>query len=318
MFPPVTYLTDCADANAQARLATRMGALFGTSPLMLPIESRNPQLRAGLTLLDVLRTTHMLGEAGFPTLTLINIAPRDGKWSNGVPFCYFRYGHHLVCSTFNPDTLALVRRHLGVETVMVTDVRTVVQHAADHWADFTQEEVEAIASTQFRSLWYLPLLAKWVVEGRDVPAEQAPIPLEGLDEPRVAVIDSFGNCKLTAQASSIAQTPGGRVEVSFVDHGVHLGTHEVTCYRRLSEVPQGESALITGSSGVDFVELVVASGSAAQRFGLSEGMSVHFHGTTERAPVSEEGNTENPDTIVVRLDDHRGLPVVGGQTHAVI
>lgn len=311
MFPPVTYLTDCADANAQARLATRMGALFGQTPLMLPIEGRSPELRAGLTLLDVLRTTHMLGEAGFPTLTLVNIAPRDGQWSNGAPFCYFRYGQHLVCSTFNPDTLSLVRLHLGVESVWVTDVRTVVQHAADNWADFSQAEVDAIATTQFRSLWYLPLLAKWVVEGREVPAEEVTIPMESLEEPRVAVIDSFGNAKLTCQASTIDHAPGKMLRVSFLDHGVMLGTHELTCYRTLSDVPQGESALITGSSGVDFVELVVASGSAAQRYGLSEGINVRFD------LVGGLGQ-DSDDHTVVSLDLHRAIPVVEGHPQAVV
>ncbi len=318
MFPPVTYLTDCADANDQVRLATRLGALFGSTPVLVPlpvkfpVEAGNPQLRAGFALLDVLRATEMLGEKGFPTLTLVNFAPRDGQWANGAPFCYFRYGHHLVCSTYSPDTLSLVRQHLGVEEVWVTDVRTVVQHAADHWADFTPEQVDAIATTQFRSLWYLPLLAKWLVEGRDVPAERVEIPTDGLEEARVAVVDSFGNCKLTCQASSIDHTPGRRVHISVHHHGAHLGSYEVTCYRKLSDVPQGESALITGSSGVDFVELVVAYGSAAQRFGLTEGMQVQVD------QQSGALSAEQADHTVVSLDAHRSMPVVTGHAQAVV
>ena len=49
---------------------------------------------------------------------------------------------------------------------------------------------------------------------------------------------------------------------------------EVRCYERLPQVPGGEAGLIVGSSGFDFAELVVRSGSAAERFGLREGVAL--------------------------------------------
>ena len=32
---PITYVTDCSDGNARARLSTRIGALFGQPPTII-------------------------------------------------------------------------------------------------------------------------------------------------------------------------------------------------------------------------------------------------------------------------------------------
>jgi S-adenosylmethionine hydroxide adenosyltransferase-like protein len=275
--PPVTCITDCTDENASARLSSRLSALFGHTPTLLPLRGSDPERSAALTLLDVLRATDLLGEDGFATVTLLNIAPRDGRWPNGAPFCFFRYGRHLVISTLSARVLSLVRRHLGVTQVQVTDVRTVVEAAAAGWARFDADEVETIVQTQFRSLWYVPLLARWLVEGRPVPATllDVQIPEGEQDEPpTVAVVDNFGNCKLDRPATELPgfEAPGGTtVEVYSARDG---RLHEVGCYQRLAQVPQGAPALVTGSSGFGFAELVVRSGSAAEFFGLREGSPV--------------------------------------------
>lgn len=168
--PPVISLTDCADPNALARQSARIAALFGATPSVLPLAGPDPEGVAALTLLDLLRATDLVGGPTHPAVVLVNIAPRDGHWPNGAPFCYFRHREHLVISTLNPRVLAPLSTFLGLTEVHVTDVREVLEAAAAQWAELAPAEVEEIARTQFRSLWYVPLLARWLVDGRPVPA----------------------------------------------------------------------------------------------------------------------------------------------------
>lgn len=283
--PPIISLTDCTDPNAVARLSARLAALFGHTPTILPLAGADPEGTAALTLLDLLRSGgELLGGAGRPTVVLVNIAPRDGHWPNGVPFCYFRHGGHLVISTLNQRVLEPLRRHLGVTEVAVTDVREVVEAAAAGWADLRPAEIEEIVRTQFRSLWYVPLLARWLVDARPVPARTEAVAAsgdgrgrnrtdgtDGTDDlvARVAVVDNFGNCKLDLPAEALpGYAAGGDLAVFDQISGLR---REVRCYPRLVDVPDGEPGLITGSSGFGFAELVVRGGSAARLFGLHEG-----------------------------------------------
>jgi hypothetical protein len=267
---PITYITDCSDGNARARLSTRIGALFGQSPTIVAADGPDPEAFAALTLLDCLRSTESLGEDGHPTITLLNIAPRDGQWPNGVPFCYFRYGDHLVASTFNARALSLVRRELGVGQVHVTDIREALE-AARAWADFTTAEIQQIAGTQFRSLWYLPLLAKWITDDRPVPSTQTAVPLTTDDDPTISVIDNFGNCKFDCSPTEIGFVIGAVLPVAGRTPDGTISVTGVTCYRHLTDVPRGTPGLIPGSSGSGFVELVIRGASAARHFGLQPG-----------------------------------------------
>ncbi|TDX03777.1 SAM hydroxide adenosyltransferase [Kribbella sp. VKM Ac-2566] len=262
----ITYITDCFDGNARARLSTRIGALFGQSPTVVAADGPDPESFAALTLLDCLRSLELLGEDGHPTITLLNIAPRDGVWPNGVPFCFFWHGKHLVASTFNARVLSLVRRELGIDHVYVTDIREAVTAAG-----FGADEIEKIATTQFRSLWYLPLLAKWVADGRRVPATETAVPEDLEDGPVVSVVDNFGNCKFDCGPDPIGFAIGETVPVAGRSQDGTLIVTDVTCYRHLTDVPRGGAGLIVGSSGTDFVELVIRGASAAQAFGLRTG-----------------------------------------------
>ena len=269
--PPVISLTDCADPNAVARQSARIAALFGATPTILPLAGPDPEGVAALTLLDLLRATDLVGGPTHPSVVLVNIAPRDGHWPNGVPFCYFRHGEHLVVTTFTPRVLEPLRTWLGLEQVQVTDVREVVEAAAGQWAELTADQVDEIARTQFRSLWYVPLLARWLVDGRPVPSRTEPVARTAADAGpvRVAVIDNFGNCKLDRPAAAVFGGAGA--------DALHLrrrhdgGTVTVRGFDRLPDVPRGEPGITTGSSGVGFAELVVRGGSAAELFGLREG-----------------------------------------------
>jgi hypothetical protein len=260
---PITYITDCFDGNARARLGIRIGALFGQSPTVVAADGPDPESFAALTLLDCLLATASLGEDGHRTIILVNIAPRDGQWPNGVPFCYFFYGEHLVATTFNARVLSLVRRELGIDHVYVTDIREVVTAAG-----FGAEEIEKIAGTQFRSLWYLPLLAKWVADGRTVPATRTAVPEVPDSVPVVAVVDNFGNCKLDRRLDLV---PGSTLPVARRNEDGGTTIVDVPCYPHLTAVPRNAPGLVPGSSGTGFAELVVRGGSAAEVFGLRPG-----------------------------------------------
>jgi hypothetical protein len=259
----ITYITDCHDGNARARLSTRIGALFGQPPAIVAADGPDPESFAALTLLDCLQALDLLGGHGRPTITLVNIAPRDGVWPNGVPFCFFRYGEHLVASTFNARVLSLVRRELGIRNVHVTDIREVVTTAG-----LTQADVSRIAETQFRSLWYLPLLAKWVASGSAVPAVETAVPEIPDEDPVVAVVDNFGNCKLDRRLDLV---PGTALSVAQRNDDGSTTLVGVTCYPHLTAVPRNTPGLVPGSSGDGFTELVIRGGSAAEAFGLRPG-----------------------------------------------
>ncbi|MFC8584997.1 SAM hydroxide adenosyltransferase [Streptomyces sp. NPDC057217] len=270
--PPVISLTDCADPNALARQATRIATLFGATPTVLPLEGPDPEGAAALTLLDLLRSTDLIGGPTQPVVVLVNIAPRDGHWPNGIPFCHFRHGDHLVVSTANPRVLAPLATYLGLTEVQVTDVREVLETAAAGWARLTPHEIEEMARTQFRSLWYAPLLAHWLADGHPVPGKPTDVGRSAAPEVRVAVVDNFGNCKLDRPA---AELPGHATGEDLLVHNRHEGRDvRVRCYDRLPDVPLGEPGITVGSSGIGFAELVVRGGSAAQAFGLRQGDQV--------------------------------------------
>ncbi|MER5888034.1 SAM hydroxide adenosyltransferase [Streptomyces sp. NPDC001941] len=269
---PVVSLTDCADPNALARQSARIATLFGATPTVLPLDGPDPEGAAALTLLDLLRSTSLIGGPAQPVVVLVNIAPRDGHWPNGVPFCYFRHGDHLVVSTANPRVLAPLASYLGVTEAHVTDVREVLEAAAAGWATLDADQIEEVARTQFRSLWYAPLLARWLADGHPVPARATEVRPPAAAEVRVAVVDNFGNCKLDRPAAELpGYTPAKSLLVRNRAEGKDV---RVRCYDRLPDVPLGEPGITVGSSGVGFAELVVRGGSAAELFGLRQGDEV--------------------------------------------
>ena len=85
-----------------------------------------------------------------------------------------------------------------------------------------------------------------------------------LEEPVVAVVDNFGNCKLDRD---LGLAPG---EVVTVAQG-NDALVDVTCYPHLTAVPRNSPGIIPGSSGTGFTELVIRGGSAADAFGLQPG-----------------------------------------------
>lgn len=257
----VTIINDCRDENAMGRQATRAAALFKCSVSTLGIESFKDLEGAG-NIIDMLDAA--LGEDG---VIMVNIAPRHGrgkKWPNGTPFGYFWYKNTLVVSTVDGHTLSLAKKFGLIDTLMVTDLPTVID-AMIQSEKFPADRREMTEKTQFRSYDYMPRLARWVKDEEDIPAEY--YALSNIPDAPHAVwwVDNFGNCKTTMLPEDIGFEPGKTLESK-------IGP--ISCYERLKDVPNDETALIVGSSGYGqsrFLEVVVQGKSAAQTLNLQSG-----------------------------------------------
>ncbi len=257
----VTIITDCSDSNALGRKMTRTASLFGFAPIPVAIgndfESLS-DLEASGHLLDMLDAG--LGNSG---VILVNKAPRSGKakkWSNGTPFGYFWYNQTLVVSSVDGFALSLVKKLGVVDSINVLDIPTVMNFAVENNL-ITRDNADYIVTTQFRSFEFLPRVAKWVFDKIEISSESLSMN-EVPDAPNaVWFADVFGNLKTTLLPTDIGFENGKIIE--FENFG------SITCYNRLKDVPNGETGLIVGSSGLGhqrFLEIVVQGNSAKVKF----------------------------------------------------
>jgi hypothetical protein len=254
----VTIITDCRDDNARTRQETRYAHLF--PGMHVSFVGAATDSEAAGNLLDILDSAD-----DAPGVIAVNCAPRHGrakKWKNGSPFGYVWIGNKLVVGTIDGQCFSFLKRFKLVEEIHVTDITTALPVG-----DYTPEQIESATLTQFRSLNYLPRLAKIVWEHHDVPSETLPI-ADVVDMPSLVWwIDSFGNAKTSLTAHDIDFKTDSLKKVTFTDGT----TISLPCVERLANVPDHEPALIVGSSGIGterFVEIVVQGGSAAERFNL--------------------------------------------------
>lgn len=256
----VTIINDCRDGNAFGRQATRAMALFNAPVTTIGIDQ--DEFEASGNLVDMLDASE--GEEG---VILVNVAPRHGrgkKWPNGTPFGYFTVGKTLIVASVDGLTLSLVKKLGILKEFNLFDIPTVTE-AMVASGDLSDSQRAHIINTQFRSYDFVPRVAAWLKEGKDVPSEA--YPLENIPDAPKAVwfIDNFGNCKTSIGPSDVDFEPGKVVKTLIGD---------LTCYNRLKDVPNGEPGLIIGSSGYGqfrFLEVVLQGQSAAKHFNLSVG-----------------------------------------------
>ncbi len=256
----VTIINDCRDQNAFGRQATRAMALFNSPVTTVGIEQ--DELEASGNLVDMLDASE--GQEG---VILVNVAPRHGrgkKWPNGTPFGYFTLKNTLVVASVDGVTLSLVKKLGLLREFNLFDIPAVTSLLVES-GDLTENERNHIVHTQFRSYDFLPRVAHWLKEGKDLPSTD--YPLENIPDIPKAIwfIDNFGNCKTTLFADDILFSPGKIVATT-------IG--ELTCYNRLKDVPNEEAGLIIGSSGYGenrFLEVVAQGKSAAKRFNVTVG-----------------------------------------------
>src|SRR6185312_4672466 len=94
-----------------------------------------------------------------------------------------------------------------IDTYFLTDIPTVMAAMVSK-GKIDAETARRIEKSQFRSFDYVPRLAKWLLDGVDVPTEV--YPLENIEDVPQAVwwVDNFGNCKLSVVAEDIGHEQG--------------------------------------------------------------------------------------------------------------
>lgn len=244
-----TIINDCKDENAFGRQATRAAALLGCPVQTVGVKT---DLEAAGNLIDMLDAAE-----GGKGVVLVNVAPRNGKakkWPNGTPFGYFFHGETLIVTSIDGQTLSLVKKLGLVDTIHVFDIPTVMKNVAES-GSLSAELANEISQTQFRSFQFTPRAAAWLLNGIDLPATPMPVSEIADAIPGIWWIDNFGNAKTSLL------------------HGEEMPI-DLPHYERLKDVPDGECAIVTGSSGIGnkrFLEIVCQGGNAAKVLGLKIG-----------------------------------------------
>lgn len=255
-------ITDCRDENARGRQLARLSTFLSAGTAFVGVQS---DLEAAGNLVDILDAG-----GGGEGVVLVNIAPRQGvqeKWKNGTPFGYFWYKKTLVLTTIEGMALSLVKKLGMAKTIHVLDIPEVVEMMFKHGM-VNKTEAAEIAETQFRSFEFLPRAAALLLSEKNLPARDLLVK-DVLDAPRaVWWVDNFGNCKTTLLSQDVLVDSSGRVTLT-------IG--EFPYFERLRDVPDGERAVIRGSSGIlekRFLEIIVQGKNAAMEINISSGMEV--------------------------------------------
>lgn len=258
----VTIINDCKDENAFGRQATKAASLFGCPIVTVGVDS---DIEAAGNLIDCLDASE--GKEG---VILVNVAPRHGnakKWPNGTPFGYFLYRETLIVSSIDGLTLSLVKKFGLTDNIEIFDIPEVLMTLKEKGI-ITEYDLEHISRTQFRSLEFLPRVARWIKDGLDLPTTDCLI--ENVADAPNAIwwVDNFGNCKTTLLPE----------DVDFkINKKINLKIGEFECFERLSDVPDSRQALIVGSSGLGnrrFLEVVTQGKHTANEIKVFSGVSI--------------------------------------------
>lgn len=258
-------ITDCKDDNALGRSTVRLSQYVNCPITTVGVNGWDADLEAAGNLIDLLDASE-----GKPGVIIVNVAPRHKsgkKWPNGTPFSYFHYKETLIVSSIDGLTLSLVKKFGLVDAVNIMDIPTVLK-SLEQRGVITQELVDHISHTQFRSFEFLPRVAGWLLDGLEIPAEK--YALDNVEDAPRAVwwIDNFGNVKTTLLEADVNFSAGQVIKTS---------VGELKCFNRLKDVPDHEEALIIGSSGLGekrFLEIVVQGISAENHFSITSGQEV--------------------------------------------
>ena len=261
----VTIINDCHDPLTMNRQTVRAATFFPATNISGVAVGNYADLEASGVIIDTIDAA--MDEPG---IILANVAPRHGKakkWPNGTPFGHIKYQNTHIFATVDGATLSLIHKYGLASEIEVYDIPTVLDAMIKH-GKLAEHLRGPITNTQFRSYEFLPRVAKWYMNGVDLPSEKHPLS-DFLPAPlAVWYVDNFGNCKTTAWDSDIKHKAGTKIKTQWGD---------LMCYDRLKDVPNGEPAVIVGSSGYRdhrFIEIVVQGKSAAERFGIKVGDTI--------------------------------------------
>ncbi len=253
----IGIINDSRDANARARQEIRVQHLFRAPTSFLEVTN---DIEASGNVIDMLDATR-----GSSSVVLGNVAPRNGEakqWENGTPFGYFRYHNTLVVTTVDGYTLSLVKKlNLTSEINVINYIPALQTLKTEGY--ISEEERLHMETTQFRSFHFLPVVAKAIWDMRSIPHESWSIARFPDLSSVIWWIDSFGNAKTNLLSEEIS------------NHRTLSTTQgPFPIYHRLKDVPTGQDACVTGSSGLEshrFLELVGQGFSLAKEYDLTTG-----------------------------------------------
>ncbi len=262
MKPPLIFaFTDCKDPNALTRLTARLLSLFPDSSVHAV--GINTDIEAAGCILDTLDAIRITDR---PSIIIGNLAPRaDKHYKNGAPFYLGYIGSTIIVAT--KTCFSLVAKYHLIEKIQETDVETVCRKF------LPEAEALRIANSQFRSFEYVPRLARYAYDKKDIPTIESDIPL--LPHNQIWWVDNFGNCKTTITEDELKnRVVDGKVRLTLNDQKI-----EIQFYQKLSDVPVGETAIIIGSSGYEnkrFAEITIQGKSASKELGIIPGSKIEF------------------------------------------
>lgn len=287
----VTFVTDCADVHAMARVEKALVDLeiaehIVPLPLHGELGAHAIEHMAALHAIDQLsggnyKTFFSQKEDTIKHTLLINAAPRTKKsqGKNGSPFCVFNVGNTCIIASFNESLLGLIA-DVGIESTVYVFDRLHTPQGIVREFEYTDETVDFFTHTQFRSLEWLPRLVHILKKydfnlthpemekfySSEFPVQSLSSYKSHLELSRIFLIDCFGNIKTSISEKIIPQDRTS-VTIDFIKNKelTDLQTLTLPVYKALDEVPEGTLALVRGSSGMygnKLYELMVGKGNA--------------------------------------------------------
>jgi len=262
----ITIINDCFDQNAKLRQIARTGSLFkNCSVSCFGVKS---DLEAAGFLVDAIDAF-----GGREGVIMTNVAPRDKKakkWKNGTPFGFFWNKKTLVVSSMDGFTLSLAKKLGIIEDFHILDIDEVLDSISDEELD--KNTKQRITNSQFRSFDFLPRVASWIVEKRNIPFNKYDLSKVSNAPDAIWFVDNFGNTKTTllkeeinldAENNTVIKIAGKPIKLSF--------------YNMLSNLPDKAMGITVGSSGIGkkrFLEIIFRSGNASKELNIKSGLII--------------------------------------------
>ncbi len=261
------------DDNGRIRVRARLSRLLPGVQLVGTIGVDN-DVEVALNILDILDAVASPWLPDQPKvneithLVIANIARRTGSNNHCVTFGYVRFRNVLIITTLSGHELSLLKKLWLKEGVIRSlDISEVIR-----WA-FTEQLIGCefgghINKSQFRTFDFVPLLALWLLSGKDKELPSTYLSWENVPDldSCFAWVDRYGNSKTTIPARPWLKLA--------LDHPT-LGKERFLCNPTLASVPDNEVGVTRGSSGywgIRLAEVVKKGGSAADLYDLTTGL----------------------------------------------
>lgn len=252
---PIAIVSDCG-GQAMSRMISRYYALLDA--VCIPYDSLS-LVEASGNIVDALDAFR-----GFKSAVVCNSAPRrDTRGTNGSAIVYGTVGKTIIISTV--CALGLLKKLVPNFTARKVSVKSFMQSECGNKSDTTPN---------FRGLEVIPSVLSSLVYEHNVSGLSLPYSKDNfpLIEPSVWLVDTIEgkptNIKLTILRDEASWfKPGDKITIKF---GGEPFT-PLTCYERLTHIPDGEAGIYVGSSGLGdrrFLEVAVMGGRAAEMFNV--------------------------------------------------